>query len=373
MLELVNNLETGENIKNIKNIFVKVNGTIYKNDLRNLTENLDSILFPDREIFRKFKDGNVYNLITSRGCPFNCTYCYNKKFKELYAGKGIVVRYRSIDNLLTETEEIMAKFNPEIFWFQEDHFYSKLDVLKELVEKYQKRVGKPFICSLRPEILNNEEIVKTLKEANCISVFTGCETGNDEIRKNILNRNISKEQIRRAAELCNKNGIKIVFQNMIGIPTGSFESDLETLELNMQSKPYYSWASICTPYPGTELYTTAKKEGLIDEEYDNKLLETFHLKSSLNIPYKDKVNILHKIFAVVVEYPSLFPIIKQPDFYKDASDNRIRELKKVFDSFKEYKYAKLDNPDIEVPEIVTNFVSQTLKENEDKVFSSIEN
>ena len=150
---------------------------------------------------------------------------------------------------------------------------------------------------------------------------------------------------------------------MIGIPLGNFECDLETLKLNIRAKPYYAWASICTPYPGTELYEVAKKEGLIKEGYEDNLEETYHLKSNLDIPDDYKVNILHKIFAVVVEYTDLYPIIKQPEFYKDASEERVRELKKVFDSFKEYKYDKLHHPEIEVaPEVVTNFVNQTLNE-----------
>ena len=363
LLELVENLERGGDIKHIRNIFVKIDREIYKNELRPLIENLDSIPFPDRTIFKNFKEGGLYNVITSRGCPFNCTYCHNKKYKEIYEGKGSIVRYRSIDNVIEEIKEIVRDCNPLIFWFQEDHFYSKLDVLKEFAIKYTKEINKPFICSLRPEVLTDEEVIKTLKDANCISVFTGCEAGNDEIRRGILKREISKEQINKAAELSKKYGIKIVFQNMLGIPTGNFESDLETLEVNVQAKPYYSWASICTPYPGTELYSIAEENGLIKENYENELQETYHFKSSLNIDYADKVNILHKIFAVVVEYPELLPIVKQPDFYKNTDDNKIKELKKIFDVFKEYKYKKLENPEEELPKMVTEFVEKILKEN----------
>lgn len=259
--ELLTAMRDKKDVTNIKNIHIKVNGKIYKNEIRILPENLDQIPFPDRELFKKYKDGKMYNIISSRGCPFNCTYCHNKKYKELYSGKGRIIRERNVNNLIEEMKQIYKDYSPTSFFFQNDHFYLNLNTVSEFAEKYKQELNIPFICALRPETLNNEEYIKVLKKANCICVFTGCEAGNEKIRKEILKRNISDGQILKAAELSKKYEIKIVFQNMLGIPTGNFENDLETLQLNMQAKPFYAWASICSPYPGTEIYDTAKKRG----------------------------------------------------------------------------------------------------------------
>jgi len=362
-LELVTALEENKDTTKILNIHIKKNGKIYKNDIRPLTDDLDNIPFPDREIFKKQKEGGMYNIISNRGCPYNCTYCHNKKFKEMYAGKGKIVRHRSINNVIKEMKQIKENYNPKIFFFQNDHFYFGADKVKEFAKKYIEEVNIPFICALRPEVLNDEEYVKNLKEANCVAVFTGCEAGNERIRKNVLKRNISDEQILRASELARKYGLKIVFQNMIGIPTGTFENDLETLKLNMRAKPFYAWASICSPYPGTEIYELAKSQNIIPENYENELKETYHFRSNLNLQDKDKIDMLHKIFAIVVEYPRIFPILEKKEFYENISDEKIWKIKKVFDEFKNYKYQQFENPNIPIPQIVLDFVNEILEKN----------
>ena len=357
MLEFVNTLEKGGDVSKIQNFWVKFDGVVQKNGLRSFLD-IDSIPFPDREIFKKFKTDKVYNITTARGCPFNCTYCYNKQYKAMYEGRGPVVRNRSVDNLVGELKLLSEQFDLPIFAFQDDHFYSRLNLLKEFARKYKAQVGRPFMCSLRPEILTNVEVIKTLKDANCELVFTGCETGNDEIRKNILNRDISKEQTTTAADLLHKHGIKLIMQNMIGIPGSNFENDIETLELNIRCKPHYAWASICTPYPGTELFDTANKLGLIHDGYLNELFESYHLQTSLKLPHEHKINVLHKIFALVVEYPALLPTVKQPTFYEQWDKDSIKKLKAIFDSFKSFKYGQLHDYNLQKPKDVMDFVEQ---------------
>lgn len=360
--ELVDALEHDSDITGIRNIWVKADGRVYKNPMRPLTRDLDSIPFPDRTVFSKFKRGRLYSIIASRGCPYNCTYCHNKRYKEIYNLTTAHIRRRSVDNVVSELKEINTNLNPAIFFFQEDHFYTSVKALRGFAAKYCVEVGKPFICAMRPESLVNEERVKALKDANCISVFTGCEAGNDRIRKLILKRNITKEQITLAADTLKAFGIKFVFQNMVGIPTSSFDDDIETLELNIKCKPYYAWASICTPYPDTELFQIAQDVGTIPEDYFDNLYETYHYRSSLDIPHAHKADILHKVFALAVEYPKLLPVIKNPDFYRDVSDERLRTLKKIFDAFKEYKYDSLSQEGLKVPDVVTKFVEELLKE-----------
>ncbi len=355
--ELVEALERGADVTGIKNIWAKVDGQVYKNDVRPLIGDLDSVPFPDRDIFAPFKKGGLYNVITSRGCPYNCTYCHNERYKALYNVTTSPIKYRSVDNVIRELEDIKARLSPAIFWFQEDHFYIVPKMLREFAEKYRAAVGLPFICSIRPEYLSSEERVQALKDANCVAVFTGCEAGNDRVRKMILKRNISKEQIVHAAETLRAFDIRVVFQNMVGIPTSSFEDDIETLELNVKCKPYYAWASICTPYPGTELYEIARQAGCIGQGYLDNLYETYHYRSSLQLPHAGKVDVLHKVFALVVEYPELLSLVKSAEFYRDAGDAKLGHLKQVFDAFKDFKYSGLSEQGLAMPETAAKFLA----------------
>src|SRR3989338_6396736 len=105
IIELVNKIEKGENITKIQNLWLKKDGKIYKNPIRHAIENLDSIPYADRDIYRKyslFRDQNVDVFMSGRGCPYNCTFCFNKGYNELYKGKGKVLRRRSVPSIIDE-------------------------------------------------------------------------------------------------------------------------------------------------------------------------------------------------------------------------------------------------------------------------------
>ena len=364
MPELIKALENGEDITGIKNFSLKVDGKITVNPVRPPIKDVNTIPFPDREIFaHKKQPGGLYNVLEGRGCPYNCTYCHNKRYKEIFDLNAGYINFRSIDNICEELKGLKKTHNPSYFQFVGDHFFIKIKNLEELAEKYPKEVGVPFICSLRPEALDNEERIKLLAKAGCGKIFTGCEAGNDRIRKIILKRNITKERMIRPADMMHEHGIKFSFQNMMGVPTSTFEDDIETLELNIRCKPWYAWASICTPYPDTELYALAEKSNMLPKDYLDNIFETYHYRSLLNIPHRLEANILHKVFAVVVEYPELLPIVRSKEFYRDTSDERVMALKKVFDAYKDYKQEKLTKPDLKEPEVITKFVADTLNEN----------
>jgi|TARA_B100001971_G_scaffold151711_1_gene140837 radical SAM superfamily enzyme YgiQ (UPF0313 family) len=364
MPELINALENGEDFSGIKNFSVKVNGKVHVNKVRPVIKDINTIDFPDREIFaHKKQPGGLYNVLEGRGCPYNCTYCHNKRYKEIFDLNAGYINFRSIDNICEELKGLKKTHNPTMFQFVGDHFFIKLNNLEELAEKYPKEVGVPFICSLRPEALDNEERIKYLKKAGCGKIFTGCEAGNDRIRKIILQRNITKKRMIRPADMMHAYGIKFSFQNMMGVPTSTLDDDIETLELNIRCKPYYAWASICTPYPDTALYKLAKEQNILPKDYLDNIFETYHYRSLLNIPHKLEANILHKVFAVVVEYPELLPMVKSTEFYRDTSEERVKALKKVFDAFKDYKQDKLSKPEVKEPKIVSQFVASTLNEN----------
>ena len=109
---------------------------------------------------------------------------------------------------------------------------------------------------------------------------------------------------------------------------------------------------------------------MLPKDYLDNIFETYHYRSLLNIPHKLEANILHKVFALVVEYPELLPIVKSSKFYKDTSDERVKALKKVFDAFKDYKQEKLCKPELKEPEIITQFVTDTI--NEDFSYNSLQ-
>ena len=305
--EVIKHFLESPNSKKIPNFWFKDKDKIVKNPIHKLIENLDSIPFPDRELVFKYKEiqeGPIKHFIASRGCPYNCTYCFNKSFSEIYEKKGKRVRFRSVDNLIKEVEEVISFSPTRVVYFQDDTFILKSDWVKEFSEKYKQKISLPFHCHIRPNLVS-EEIVKDLKNAECYSIHIAAESGNDLVRKEVLNRKMTNEQIYSAVRLFKQSGVKIMLQNILGLPFTTLKNDLETLELNIKCQPDYAWASIFQPYPKTELGERCVKEGIYKGDFSD-IGSNFFDKSVLDIKNKNEISNLQKLFAITVKNPELY-------------------------------------------------------------------
>jgi len=290
------------------NFWFKRGNKVFKNPVQHLAVSLDEILFPDRELLSdisKVKNGDIKHFIASRGCPFSCSYCFNESFGKLYEGKGKRTRFRSVENLIEEVKQVVSSSPTKFVYFQDDTFTLNRDWLSSFAEAYSSQIGLPFHCHVRPNTINEEKL-DSLKKAGCYSVHIAAETSDDYLRNEILKRKMSKEQIFSACELLKKRGIRFMLQNMIGLPGGSLEKDLETLEMNIKCQPDYSWVSIFQPYPGTQLGELCKEKGYYTGDF-NDLGDSFFDSSKLNFTeqYKNQLANLQKLFAVAVEHPEL--------------------------------------------------------------------
>lgn len=324
------------------NFWFKTNNGIIKNPVQSLKEPLDDISFPDREIIlqcSQIQETPIRHFIASRGCPFNCSYCFNESFSEIYKGKGQRVRFRSVNNLLKEIKLIVDTYPSKLVYFQDDTFTLDSNWLAEFAEKYSQAIKLPFHCHIRANTLD-EEKVKSLRKAGCYSVHFAIETGDDELRNQILNRGMNKEQILSAVKLLKQYAIKYITQNMIGIPGGNLKNDLETLELNIACHPDYAWVSIFQPYPGTTLGKLCQEKGYYTGDFRD-LGSNFFDSSKLNFSedYKSQLSHLQKLFAIFVEYPELYRLgllsvminFPQDDKTKEVYQKAYKEFRKEGD------------------------------------------
>lgn len=312
MVELANRLESDDDITDIANFWIKKDGEIFKNEVRPLIEDLNSIPFPDRELYdndsfrRSFK---LKTFLSNRGCPYNCTYCFNHIYKKIYTDKGKVLRLRSIDNIIEEIKEVKDKYPLECVWFIDDVFITTEARLKEFSEKYIKSINIPYICYARIEAITIE-VCKLLKSSNCHLISMGIETGNDYLRREILQRKMSKERIVNAFQMVRGEGIKTLSQNLIGIPGETLSEAFETIQLNIRSQPTIAQVNIFTPYPKLTLTEKAKELGLFVGNFNQIVGEISTSKSVLKLKDKYQLENLHKFFAIGVRFPFLLPLIR---------------------------------------------------------------
>jgi len=315
----------------------------------NKYESLDNhILLPIRKIEQEQYNGFVYNL----GIEENHTYtvnniavynCFNHAMIKNYgADKGNWVRFRSVERVIDEIKRVIDKYGGKMVYFQDDTFTVNKPWIEKFTKLYKEEVGMPYHCHIRADHVD-EKMAKMLAESGCYSVHMAIEAGNDHIRINILKRGMSREQIFTATKLLNKYGIKMMLQNMVGLPTGTVEDDLETLKINIMCKPLYAWCSIFQPYPGIELTEFAGKQGLLEGDYED-ISPKFFNNTVLKMEPKQKKEIeyLHKWFAVAANYPILYYsgaiklLMKAPDkkfvkktygwVYQKYRENRDNEL-----------------------------------------------
>ncbi len=309
--ELVTKIEKQQDITSIKNIWVKAGEKIFRNPVRNLQRNIDEIEFPDRDLVYKYdayrKRSNKY-VLTSRGCPFNCTYCFNHSLKKIYRGKGLFCRKRSISNVIAETEELRASAPVKRIQFFDDIFILDKQWVLDFCNVYRKEISIPFICYVRVNLLD-EEIVAALKSAGVITVTFAIETGDDFLRNEILKRKISERKIIEAGQLMHKYKIKFFTQNMVGLPGETVEKAFKTVKLNALCRPSYANASIFQPYPGVELTEYAIAKGYYKKE--NEILhDSFYATSVLELKEKKELKNLSRLFSLGVEFQRLLPVIR---------------------------------------------------------------
>lgn len=267
LLELLRSIQSGKTDYSIKNIWFKKDGAIIRNPIRPLIQDLDSLPFPDKEIFRKYGCfSNRLYVMTGRGCPYQCTYCFNSYYRKLLSTDGLsYVRRRSVENVIDELIFFKSKYNLKEIFFYDDIFTINDAWIKKFCRLYKQKVHLPFKILIHPQTVK-EEIMKLLADAGCIYVDIGIESGSEELRYKLLKRNMSNQDIINTAKILKKVGIKFCTLNIVGLPTETRELMWKTYELNEKIKPDGTIVSILYPYPKTELADYCLQNNFLGQE-----------------------------------------------------------------------------------------------------------
>ncbi len=255
LMELCQRLDNNKDYFSVPSFYFKTNEGIVKKNPVSPLQDIDSIVLPDYTLYNYEKVikefGNGFPMLISRGCPFNCSYCSNHMFREIYPNKNDYVRFPSVqqainiikNNLLLYTKTEKVIFNDDILVLNKKW-------LSVFCDAYKKEIGLPFVCNARVET-TNDDVVRLLKDAGCTSVSFGVESGNEWLRKNVLNRRYSNKAVKEAFRITRKHGIKSFSYNIIGLPFETKEMAKDTLKLNLEIRPDYGKCFYFYPYPRT--------------------------------------------------------------------------------------------------------------------------
>jgi radical SAM superfamily enzyme YgiQ (UPF0313 family) len=253
--------------------FKDKNGQITENPVGCLIEDLDSLPFPDLDIFDfpRLRTGriNTAMIIVSRGCLFTCTYCGNAQFRHVYPNRKHYTRFRSPENAIRLIERVLEKQpNTRFLEFRDAIFNMFPEWFYEFMPLYMERIKLPFNCNLRFDLMD-KPMAKLLAEAGCMSIDIGLECGNEAFRTQYLHRTMNNEHMIQVASWLREYGIRTVTYNIIGLPHETPALVLETIKLNARMKVNGVIANIFYPYPQTKLHQIAFDGGFLDGSVDS--------------------------------------------------------------------------------------------------------
>jgi radical SAM superfamily enzyme YgiQ (UPF0313 family) len=191
-------------------------------------------------------------------------------------------------------------------WFLDANFAADRPWLEAFARVYPRRIGLPFFCKLRPERAT-ERTVQLLTQAGCTAVGIGIESGNERVRKEVLQRPGSDADILAGCGRLKAAGIRILSFNMLGIPGESLDDALKTVALNVACGVNYAAVTILQPYPGTELARWAIEHGYFDGNFE-RLSYSYFAESPLKFPSardRDRITNLQRLFSFAVEFPEV--------------------------------------------------------------------
>lgn len=313
LLELAHALDRGENGRDIPNISVRLpDGGAAHNDLRDLIEDIDALPFPERRhhyAHACLRNQRRKNFIATRGCPFNCSYCYVNSMRRIYEGRGRFVRTHSPEYMVEEILRVKRDWGMSFVGFMDDSFPTDPEWLEPFAALYSTRVKLPFIAAARAEALNGERL-DLLARAGCDIIGIGVESASEDLRAGVLERrggdNRQLTDILRAARA---RGIKLLTFNMLGIPGETVADGWATVDLNAAVRADLPRFTVLTPSPGLKIADTAAQMNLCTEA-DIKSTGTYLKKSVIRQSGIDELVRIQKVAYAAVRYPRLKPLWK---------------------------------------------------------------
>ncbi len=291
ILNFANEVTSGKSPQEVCSLAFRRNGQIIQNALYPLMPDLDllpscehiprssyvlhkrTVVPLDMHTFRKYAryGGTTYSVMTSRGCPFSCTYCCNNALAKIYGSRH--VRFRSFQSVIDELERAITHYPfIEYINFQDDCFLARTDAeMERFCRLYAKEIGRPFIARSIPTFISEDKI-EWLKSAGLAWISLGLQSGSDRVCREVYRRKCTKKDFLRAATLIKERDLAAFYDVILDNPFETERDSIETVLTLMQTpKPFYTQFFSLSLYPGTELRRKALEEGLIEgDEYQIK-------------------------------------------------------------------------------------------------------
>ena len=314
LVQLVNGLENNDLLDSIDGLVFKRANGIYISPKTNFSDDLNSLGYPDWELFDLDRylnlheerwglgDGRYAPMVTSRGCPFHCTFC------SIHRVMGPRYRVRSAQHVISEIEALVSKYAVDQISFEDDNLTYDNDrfiqICRGIIEKgLNIRWNTPngvHVGSL------DESALGWAKKAGCDSLNLAIESGDEKIRNRVIRKGIKSEKIYEIAQTCHKMGIKPNAYFVIGMP-GETDDSINNTRRYISDLHFNNLSIfVATPTPGAKFYEDCVVSGYIKpESYENEFINinaAIFTQPSIETPEFDRNKIALWRYRLITAY-----------------------------------------------------------------------
>ena len=275
------------------------------------------------------------HVISSRGCPGNCTFCGSPLFW------GRKVRFHSPEYFVNQLE-LLYKKGIHFFFFSDDTFMLKKGRVIEICREILGRGLKISWVAISRVDLVDEEILHWMRKAGCTQISYGVESGSEEIR-NLLNKNIGTEQIKRAFTLTKRYGILTRAYFIYGSPNETWKTIQETIDLIREIKPLSIIFYILDIFPGTSLYSDfLKRSGFTDDIWLRRIEDLMYFETDPDLSRETILvfgkRLRREFYAMLPDFACSLDLIDEKEFHKLHADF----LSRLAMTFSHGDYSKIE-------------------------------
>jgi len=346
---LLKHITENKQLSNLGGIGYKANGTLKINPINEYVSNLDDLPFPARHLFPMqdyLSSQNVHNyifkrqpqaqMITSRGCPLNCSFC------TIHSIWGKKVRFRSPENVVDEIEFLVSEYGVKEIHFEDDNISINPARMKKICEEIIRRKldiawtapNGMYVHTLTKDLLN------TMKQSGCYRVSMGIENGNQEFLKKVLRKALNLQKVRSVAKDLKDLKIESTGFFILGIPGETTQTMEQTIDFAKSLDLDDAIFSIYSPYPGTELYDLCISKGYISPVIDHARFKNKY--STLNTEYLSAKEVENYRNRALFEF-QFNKLVRHPIKYFTKAEN-YRTLRRYTKRFFVKKISDLTAP-----------------------------
>jgi len=260
--ELLTALDKRTDTSMLSGLAFRKHGRLTVNPSKEVLKKLDELpipawdlinLTPYQSLWKKHHGYFSLNIATTRGCPYKCNWCA----KPIYGNR---YNSRSPEHVVKEIEYLITNYQPDHFWMCDDIFGLKPGWIKSFNDLVHKRkLSFKYKIQSRVDLVVEKDIVQSLAESGCESVWLGAESGSQKIL-DAMDKGTTLEQIHKASQSLKQSGIKVAFFLQFGYP-GEMSADIDaTIKMVLKEMPDEIGISVSYPLPGTKFYENVKSQ-----------------------------------------------------------------------------------------------------------------